>query len=124
VALAPTIAHAVSPGGRLILAGLLAGQRQRVLAAYRNRGFRLIDRGRGEWPVLHLARRGHAPKLLVRGPAPKLVPRGHAPKLLARGPAPKLVPRGPAPVGGRGPGPLFRAASRGTAGRTRLPDEA
>jgi ribosomal protein L11 methyltransferase len=88
VGLAPLLAPAVRPGGRLVLAGLLAAQRPAVLAAYHARGFRTLSRGRGDWLVLVLGK---------RGPRPRLRP---------------------------GPGPLFRAARRGTAGRRRLPDEA
>lgn len=88
VGLTPLLSPAIRPGGQLILAGLLMPQRQRILAAYRARGFRIGSRGQGEWPVLVLVKRG--------------------PRLLAQ----------------RGPGPLFRAARRGTAGRRRLPDEA
>jgi ribosomal protein L11 methyltransferase len=87
VGLAPTLSQAVRPGGHLLLAGLLAPQRPKVLAAYRARGFRTLSPGRGEWPVVVLARRG------------------------------------PRPTVRQGPGPVFRAARRGTAGRRRLPDE-
>lgn len=60
LALAEGLSHAVRPGGRLVLAGLLSGQRCRIEAAYRARGFRLVSRTRGEWPVLTLVRRGRA----------------------------------------------------------------
>ncbi|MDQ8755950.1 50S ribosomal protein L11 methyltransferase [Sphingosinicella sp. LHD-64] len=56
--LAPDIAAALAPGGRLILAGLLDHQAPRVLAAYRRRGFAPAGRiDRGEWPTLVLRRR-------------------------------------------------------------------
>lgn len=86
--LAPTLAPAVAPGGLLLLAGLLELQRPRLVAAMRARGLILLDRGRGPWPVLLLARPARRP-----GARP-------------------------------GPGPLLRAARRGTAGGTRRPDEA
>jgi len=55
VAMAPGIARAVEPGGRLVLAGLLESQEAAVIAAYRNRGFRREDRiGLGRWPTLLL----------------------------------------------------------------------
>jgi ribosomal protein L11 methyltransferase len=56
--LAPSLAGALAPGGRLILAGLLDHQAARVTAAYRRQwlmpDFR-IDRG--EWPTLVLRKR-------------------------------------------------------------------
>ncbi len=58
IALAPDIAGALAPGGRLILAGLLDRQAERVAAAYARRGLRLIGRiERGEWPTLVLRKR-------------------------------------------------------------------
>ena len=58
VAMAPAIAAAVEPGGRLLLAGLLEEQEAMVTAAYRNRGFRREDRiPLGRWPTL-LLRKG------------------------------------------------------------------
>ena len=55
--LAPDIARLLAPGGRLILSGLLAGQRNRVIAAY---GRERITPDRvltlGEWSVLTLLR--------------------------------------------------------------------
>ncbi|MBV9931437.1 MAG: 50S ribosomal protein L11 methyltransferase [Alphaproteobacteria bacterium] len=56
--LAPDVAAALAPGGRLILAGLLAGQAEAVAAAYRRRGLMLTTRiDRGEWPTLVLRKR-------------------------------------------------------------------
>jgi len=58
IALAPDIAGALAPGGRLILAGLLAGQAEKVAAAYRRRGMRLEARlDRGDWPTLVMRKR-------------------------------------------------------------------
>ena len=58
IELAPSVATALAPGGRLILAGLLDHQAGRVAAAYRRHGlmgsFR-IDRG--DWPTLAMRRR-------------------------------------------------------------------
>ena len=55
IALAPAIAGALAPGGRLILAGLLDRQAERVARAYRRH--RLMPAGRierGGWPTLVL----------------------------------------------------------------------
>ena len=53
VALAPALAGALAPGGRIVLAGLLDRQAERVAAAYRRQGLRLADTTlRGEWPTL------------------------------------------------------------------------
>jgi ribosomal protein L11 methyltransferase len=53
VALAPSVAKVLAPGGRLVLAGLLEGQAENVAAAYRRRGLMLTARtARGEWPTL------------------------------------------------------------------------
>ncbi|WP_129794076.1 50S ribosomal protein L11 methyltransferase [Sphingosinicella sp. CPCC 101087] len=56
--LAPGLAGALAPGGRLILAGLLEHQAARVTAAYRRQGmmpsFRIV---RGDWPTLVLRKR-------------------------------------------------------------------
>jgi ribosomal protein L11 methyltransferase len=57
VSLAPAIASQVGRGGDLVLAGLLAGQARRVLAAYGARGFARRFRVAGEWPVLVLRQR-------------------------------------------------------------------
>jgi len=58
ITLAPDIAAATAPGGRAILAGLIARQMEPVLAAYRARGFRLVARGgSAEWPCLLLVKR-------------------------------------------------------------------
>ena len=58
IELAPDIAGALAPGGRLILAGLLDSQADRVAAAYARRGLRLAGRiDRGEWPTLVLRKR-------------------------------------------------------------------
>lgn len=57
VALAPTLAATVAPGGHLVLAGLLQPQMRAVLAAYRARGLVCVRRSRhAEWPVLLLQR--------------------------------------------------------------------
>ncbi|MGN6596363.1 50S ribosomal protein L11 methyltransferase [Sphingopyxis terrae] len=58
ITLAPDIAAATAPGGRAILAGLIARQMAPVLAAYRAHGFRLTARGgSAEWPCLLLTKR-------------------------------------------------------------------
>jgi ribosomal protein L11 methyltransferase len=58
VALAPSVANALAPGGRLILAGLLDSQAESVAAAYRRHGLMLTARiDRGEWPTLLMRKR-------------------------------------------------------------------
>ncbi|MGQ0589755.1 MAG: 50S ribosomal protein L11 methyltransferase [Sphingosinicella sp.] len=58
IALAPAIAAALAPGGRLILAGLLGRQAERVAQAYRRQGLRPAGRiDRGDWPTLVLRKR-------------------------------------------------------------------
>ena len=58
ITLAPDIAAATAPGGRAILAGLIARQMDPVIAAYRAHGFRLTARGgSAEWPCLLLTKR-------------------------------------------------------------------
>jgi ribosomal protein L11 methyltransferase len=58
VALAPSVAAALAPGGRLILAGILGHQAATVAAAYRRQGlmasFSIV---RGEWPTLVMRKR-------------------------------------------------------------------
>jgi len=55
--MAPTVAPALAPGGRLLLAGLMAKQEPRVLAAYRARGLVREDRiALGAWPSVLLRR--------------------------------------------------------------------
>jgi ribosomal protein L11 methyltransferase len=58
ITMAPAISAALAPGGRLILAGLLAQQEEAVAGAYRRH--RLTTSGRvllGEWPTLILRKR-------------------------------------------------------------------
>ena len=58
VELAPDFACAVTPGGSVLLAGLLETQEATVRAAYRRAGFRLAARMvRGDWSILWLRRR-------------------------------------------------------------------
>jgi ribosomal protein L11 methyltransferase len=58
IELAPSVAAAVAPGGRLILAGLLDRQADDVAAAYRRRGLMLAFRvDNGEWPTLVMRKR-------------------------------------------------------------------
>jgi ribosomal protein L11 methyltransferase len=52
--LAPDFATALTPGGTLILAGLLASQAEAVSSAYESLGLSVRARGSGEWPVLVL----------------------------------------------------------------------
>lgn len=59
VELADDFAHAVIPGGSVLLAGLLAGQEPELRAAYRRAGFRLAARlDNHGWSILWLRRRG------------------------------------------------------------------
>jgi len=65
VALAPSLAPALLPGGRLVLAGLLAGQTERVARAYAREGLRPYFREtRGDWPTLVL----RAPRVGITRP--------------------------------------------------------
>lgn len=58
VTLAPSIAAALEPGGRLILAGLLTHQAEDVARAYRRQGLMLTGRTTlGEWPTLVMRKR-------------------------------------------------------------------
>jgi ribosomal protein L11 methyltransferase len=54
IELAPDFAHALAPGGTVMLAGLLDTQADGVIAAYEKLGLSAADRGSGEWPVLVL----------------------------------------------------------------------
>jgi len=54
IELAPGFAKATTRGGTIILAGLLDTQADAVAEAYEARGFTVIDRGSGEWPVVVL----------------------------------------------------------------------
>ena len=58
IELAPSVARAIAPGGRLILAGLLDHQAAAVAAAYRRQGMMLSGRiEQGEWPTLVMRKR-------------------------------------------------------------------
>ncbi len=58
IALAPDLAAIQSDGGTLILAGLMNKQAERVAAAYRRMGYRLVERREREnWPTLVLRKR-------------------------------------------------------------------
>ena len=66
--LAPSVAGAIAPGGRLVLAGLLDHQAPAVAAAYRRRGMMLSGRvERGEWPTLVMRKRRAVPVRRRRG---------------------------------------------------------
>ena len=56
IAVAPDIGSVLAPGGRVILAGLLARQEAAVVAAYEGESLRVTDRTGEAWPVLLLAR--------------------------------------------------------------------
>jgi ribosomal protein L11 methyltransferase len=58
IELAPAIGTALAPGGRLLLAGLLDSQADKVAAAYRRQGLMLSFRvDHGEWPTLAMRKR-------------------------------------------------------------------
>ncbi len=57
IALAADVTARLTPGGVVVLAGLLDTQARRVAAAYTGRGCRLVHRSPGEWPTLVLVRR-------------------------------------------------------------------
>jgi ribosomal protein L11 methyltransferase len=68
IELAPSVAAAIAPGGRLILAGLLDHQAPAVAAAYRRQGMMLTGRvERGEWPTLVMRKRRAQPVRKRRG---------------------------------------------------------
>ena len=52
IELASAFARSLVPGGTIVLAGLLDAQAEAVARAYEERGFGIVDRGFGEWPVL------------------------------------------------------------------------
>lgn len=54
IELAPDFARALTPGGTVVLAGLLNTQAENVARAYQDLGMTLIETGSGEWPVLVL----------------------------------------------------------------------
>ncbi len=60
IELAPSLCTVLEEGGTLILAGLLDDQADRVVAAYRAQGMRLVDRlavDDGPWPTLRFRKR-------------------------------------------------------------------
>lgn len=58
ITMAPSVAAALEPGGRLILAGLLTRQAEEVARAYRRHGLMLTARTTlGEWPTLVMRKR-------------------------------------------------------------------
>jgi ribosomal protein L11 methyltransferase len=54
IELAADFAKALASGGTVVLAGLLDTQADAVVRAYETQGFKLADRGSGEWPVVVL----------------------------------------------------------------------
>ena len=56
IELASDFAEALTPGGTVVLAGLLDTQADGVMKAYETLGVTASDRGSGEWPVLVLSR--------------------------------------------------------------------
>lgn len=55
VTLAPNVARALAPSGIAVLSGLLVRQAERVIAAYRSRGFSVVDHQRlSGWSTLTL----------------------------------------------------------------------
>lgn len=57
IRLAPSIAHAISPGGSVILSGILASQRRSVIAAYAGQRFRHVSTiWREGWVTMHFKR--------------------------------------------------------------------
>jgi len=58
IEMAPDLAGALAPGGRLILAGLLDHQADKVASAYRRQGMMAGPRiDRGDWPTLVMRKR-------------------------------------------------------------------
>lgn len=61
IELAPSLAGALAPGGRLVLAGLLGHQAEAVAAAYRRQGMMAaMTIARGDWPTLVMRKRKSA----------------------------------------------------------------
>jgi ribosomal protein L11 methyltransferase len=58
IELAPAFAKALSPGGTIVLAGLLDTQAEAIISAYEDQGLTPIHRGSNEWPVLLLSGEG------------------------------------------------------------------
>ena len=57
MSLAPEMARHLSPGGSVILSGILSRQRESVIAAYRNQGFRHVRTiWREGWVTIHMQR--------------------------------------------------------------------
>jgi ribosomal protein L11 methyltransferase len=54
IELAADFAKALATAGTVVLAGLLDTQADAVVRAYETQGFKLADRGSGEWPVVVL----------------------------------------------------------------------
>ena len=72
--LAPSLSSALSPGGRLILAGLLDRQAEAVSGAYRRQGLMLVEsEAMGDWPTLVLRKRRRVERArkrrAVKGPS-------------------------------------------------------
>ena len=68
IELAPSLAAALAPGGRLILAGLLDRQAEAVAGAYRRQGLMLVERAAlGDWPTLVLRKRRRVERLKPAG---------------------------------------------------------
>jgi len=60
--LSPVLGNALTPGGTLILAGLLDHQAEAVANAYRRQGMRLAGRlSQGDWSILRLVKRRRPP---------------------------------------------------------------
>ena len=61
--LAPEMAHFVTPGGSIILSGILSRQRNAVLATYNGQKFSHVRTlWRDGWATLHLKRRNNTQK--------------------------------------------------------------
>lgn len=70
ILLARDIAHALKPGGQLVLSGLLVPQAPAVIAAYRAAGFHLVHHARiYEWSTLTLRRGNPRPPAAKHGSA-------------------------------------------------------
>ena len=55
--MAPQVAQHLAPGGQVVLSGILANQRWKVIAAYNGAGLRHVPTiWRNGWVTIHLAR--------------------------------------------------------------------
>lgn len=72
ISLAPRLMQIVSAGGKIILSGILRGQRRAVLDRYEPSAALLKSKTTGEWVTLLLERRSPSPSTERRSPSPSI----------------------------------------------------